>query len=387
MNILGNNKDKFGFYQIGNFKTYSKVESIELHKHTGIHPHWNFNEDVFSKYNWMIEPTETIEELYKKRAQQLRNDYDYIVLFYSGGADSDNVLDTFTKNNIKLDEVASMNYLRADSDPMSMFNAEQTLVAHPKIKSLHQSGITFKHRSIDMSDITVDIIDNSHYSTNRAYYHSSHFGTNHLAKSYIRETVSDYKKLIEQGKKVVFLWGSEKPRLYQENGRYCIKFLDLLDSGVSPRTQLLNREEEYDEAFYWSPDSTDIICKQGHILKRFFEQHNIYKQDKYYSETLIKLPGIEHIFANKNTEDGLSYRSLINLLIYPGYDPKTFTVGKPTSVIVSKRDTVFNNDNYYRTQLDKLCSHLGQLNPYWHNDPSNIHKGLKLCISPAYFLH
>ena len=44
MNSFDHNKDKFGYYLVGDFKTYSKVEAIELHKLTGIHPHWNFNE-------------------------------------------------------------------------------------------------------------------------------------------------------------------------------------------------------------------------------------------------------------------------------------------------------------------------------------------------------
>lgn len=40
-------KDKFGFYQVGKFKTYSKVEAIELSNATAQPVHWNFNDEEF----------------------------------------------------------------------------------------------------------------------------------------------------------------------------------------------------------------------------------------------------------------------------------------------------------------------------------------------------
>jgi len=381
-----NSKDKFGYYQVGAYNTYSKVEAIELGTRLGIHPHWNFNEEFFSNYAWHVEPVEPLEELYRRRAQQIREDYDHVVLFYSGGADSENILSTFLNNNIKFDELATYNYLSADSDPDSFFNSEQVRVSYPRIKQLQEAGIQFKHRVIDMSDTVVNILTDDHYRNNRGYYACSHFGVSHLAKSYIREKVEEYQTIIDSGKKLVFVWGAEKPRIYKENNRYCIRFLDVADSGTATRTQMLNRDWEHDELFYWAPESADIVCKQGHVIKRFFEKYNLYKEDSYFSDTLIKLPGIEYIFANKDTEDGLSYRNLINMLIYPGFNPKIYSAGKPISVISSHRDRVFNQDPVYGTQLGRLKSHLLSLDPYWMSDTTNIEKGLKLCVSPNYYL-
>jgi len=386
MNILGNNKDKFGYYQVGDFKTYSKIESIELHKRTGHHPHWHFNEIEFSTYNWAVEPTETIEELYAKRAQQLRDNYDYIVIFYSGGADSSNIVNSFVNNNIQFDEIATYSFWQADQDPNNFFNSEQLQVSYPRIKQLQSQGVRFKHRAIDLSETAAKILTDNAYRLDRAYYGSARWGVSHLAKGYIRDIVPDYQKLIESGKKVVFVWGCDKPRLYKEDNRYCIKFIDVIDSGISCLTQLNNRESEYDELFYWAPEAADIVCKQGHILKRFFEKYKIYKEEKLHSDSIIDLPDIKTIFANRNTEDGMSYRNLVNTLIYPGFSDQTFTAGKPTSLITSLRDVVFNKDLQYNIQVDRLQSHLRSLDPYWLNDPMDIEKGIKMSISPAYFL-
>jgi hypothetical protein len=384
--ILGNNKDKFGFYQIGQYQTYSKMEAIELHRRIRIHPHWNFNEVEFSKYDWTVEPVETLDELYAKRARQIRESYDHVVLFYSGGADSSNIVNTFVNNGIHFDEIATYNFWSADSDPNNFFNSEQLQVSYPRIKQLQNQGIDFKHRRIDLSEIASKILTNDQYRLNRAYYGSARWGVSHLAKGYIREIIPEYQRIIESGKKLVFVWGCDKPRLYKENNRYCVKFLDVVDSGISCRTQLINNEYEYDELFYWAPESVDIICKQGHVLKRFFEKYKIYKEDRYYSDSIIDIPNINNIFDNRNTEDGMSYRNLINTLIYPGFNDQTFTAGKPTSLITSLRDNVFNKDQSYKIQVERLKSHISQIDPYWLNDPSDIEKGIKMSISPAYYL-
>jgi len=386
MIVLGNNKDKFGFYRIGDHKTYSKVEAIELHKHTRIHPHWDFNQSIFAKYDWTVEPSESLDELYAKRARQIRETYDYVVLFYSGGADSGNIVDAFVDNNIRFDEIASYNFYKADPNPNIFFNAEQVNVSYPRIKKLQQQGIKFQHRIIDMSDAAFKIITDKSYNLNRAYYGTARWGVSHVAKGQIRDYVEDYRRLIESGKKVVFVWGIDKPRLYFENNRYCIRFLDIVDSGISCLTQINNRAWEYDELFYWAPEAMDIVCKQGHILKNFFIKHKIYKQEKYYSDTLIDLPNLDKIFANQNTDDGLSYRNLINTLIYPKFNLKTFTFGKILSLVTSSRDAVFNNDPEFGRQQAVLKQHLSQLDPYWMNDHNNIEKGIKASISPPYYL-
>ena len=95
-----------------------------MHAKTGIHPHWDFNESVFSSYDWTVEPNESIADLYRQRAQQLRDKYDYIVLMFSGGADSTTVLRSFLDNDIKLDEAVSYMSYDATGNKDHFFNAE-----------------------------------------------------------------------------------------------------------------------------------------------------------------------------------------------------------------------------------------------------------------------
>ena len=167
-----------------------------------------------------------------------------------------------------------------------------------------------------------------------------------------------------------------------------MRFLDLLDTSVAPRTQLMGRENEYDELFYWSPNSLDIMTKQGHMLKRFFEKHKLYNedQDRYVSQKKFKIPSIKTIFDNDLTEDRLTFRDLINKIIYPDWNVNTFTVGKPNKMIISTRDEHWNKDQEFRQHTVRLIQHIKSIPDYWKNNPKNIFKGVKLCISPPYFL-
>ena len=97
------NKDRYGFYTVGDHKTYSKLEAIELSGKFKKPVEWKFNQVEFENFNWTVEPPGSLEFWYKQRAQEIRNKYDYIVIWYSGGADSHNVLMSFVRNNIFVD--------------------------------------------------------------------------------------------------------------------------------------------------------------------------------------------------------------------------------------------------------------------------------------------
>lgn len=387
--ILDNSRDHLGYYTVGDFKTYSKVEAIEAHARTGIHPHWNFNDTVFGSYNWRVEPIEPLEELYARRAREIRKKYDYVSIFYSGGADSGNIVDTFVNNGIPIDEIVTYNFHSIDPRKNNFFHAEQYQVSYPKIKELHARGIKFKHKIIDLSEIVYKILLDPKLENNLAYWTNSNYGITHLAVGYIRETDPDYLELINKGLKHAFVYGIEKPRVYIENGRYCLRFIDMIDNGPSIRTQIMDRPWEHDELFYWSPDACDMMCKQGHVLMRFLKKNKELidaNRDIRDDSKKIRIPMIEQSFTRPGTSDGLSYREILNWLIYPGFNPYTFSLGKPMSVLRSLRDEYWRKDIIFDQPFQRLTQHLASLDPYWHCNTSNIEEGLKGMISPPYFL-
>jgi hypothetical protein len=369
------NKDQFGYYMVGDYKTYSKIEAIEIHAKSGVHPTWHFNESVFSQLNWTVEPEQSIEELYRIRAQQIRDQYDYIVLFYSGGADSQNMLNSFVRNGIHVDEVASFWALEGDRDTGSHFSSEIHTVAIPHMLTLSN----VKHRVIDLTQMITEIYTDPDRKFDFLYDMNSMFSPNNYARSLLRERVRDYQDIIASGKRLCFVYGSEKPRTFLENGRYCIRFLDVVDNCVSARTQRLNRDWEHDELFYWSADLPQLIAKQGHLVKNYLRSGNINPAEFSTNTKQRSFGSIQSNSTHYLISQGL------HRVIYGLHN--TYNL-KPSSNWFSERDKWFLNNPHqlagsqnYVNGIDKLKTLLPE---YWTN--GGFSGGIKGCVSPAYWL-
>jgi hypothetical protein len=167
---------------------------------------------------------------------------------------------------------------------------------------------------------------------------------------------SEYTKLIESGKKICFIWGVDKPTVDMDaQGNSWLTFIDARDGqGVAAATQMLNREWEYDEYFFWSPDLPELPCKQGHVVKKFLESLTPQHMDNryvYYGKSAIDSFG-RHVspHGHRGTrKDGDNTYFLLmpglNTLIYKDYNPSLVVCGKPVSVMFSPRDSWFFKDN------------------------------------------
>ena len=97
---------QLGYYKSGEQKFANKHQAL-LHATANsiqeVTYHWF--DDVFDNFDRSKVGTYSLNELYLKRALQLRESYDYLILNYSGGADSWNILKLFLDNNIKLEHI------------------------------------------------------------------------------------------------------------------------------------------------------------------------------------------------------------------------------------------------------------------------------------------
>ena len=373
--------DKLGVYRVGDLKFHSKLQAIDLHTRTGIHPHWDFNEAVFSSYDWTKEPTESISELYRRRAQQLRDKYDYIVLMFSGGADSTTVLRSFLDNDIKLDEAVSYMSYDATGNRDHFFNAEIFRVSIPVADQLKIQYPWLKHRVIDLTEIIVDHYNNT--DSDWFYDMNTCFSPNNTSKESLPLKIKEWADIIHSGKKFCVLYGLDKPRIVHENGKFSFKFLDFVDCAATVKS-IAGQQPYADELFYWTADLPEILIKQGHVIKNYLTRHDMQnlpfiskkKSDLAYRE----VNGVKYWLSNHG----------VHSLIYPGWDIQTFTNGKASSSIFTERDDWFfdlSNQHdikqTWRTGLDELW----RLVPdYWKNNPADIRQGLKACWSKNYYL-
>ena len=93
------------YWQVGDFKTISKVAALERAGGDIRKVRFHWMDEVWDQQNWTKEPEASWADLLRMRVWQLRNQYEHVALFYSGGWDSHTVLMAFIDNGVPLDEI------------------------------------------------------------------------------------------------------------------------------------------------------------------------------------------------------------------------------------------------------------------------------------------
>jgi hypothetical protein len=366
--VAKSNKDHWGFFQVGTFKTYSKLEAIELSGKTKNKIHWHYNDQVFDAFDWTQEPPGSLDFWYGARAQQLRDTYDYIVLLYSGGADSHNMLTAFVKNNIFVDEIAQFFALDGSSnDKMAEVNKEVFVTSAPNTKRLIETNPTYQHtvhRMIDGGKWQTSVLLNENpwdywYTQSNAYFNP--WG---LMMGRLKEIEPAYQKLADQGKRICFLWAAEKLVLDRDHDKNLV--ISISETGMSsmvhPRTQMQNDLTHMDEAFYWTPDMPELLCKQAHVVKRYLENFspaqvdNLNVVDQAHAPALRESKMLSVPINFENSVYNLTIRG-IHSLIYPYWNHDTVVTPKPPSPFFGSKDIWLRDntapDTGYRTWYPK----------------------------------
>lgn len=380
------NKDRYGYYTVGDRKTYSKLEAIDFSHLTGKKIEWHYNRDVYGTYNWQQEPTATLDELYEARARQLREQYDYLVLWYSGGADSHNILMAFVRAGIYIDEIAQYHQLEAhNGNKQSWTNQEVFETSIPITQELIASNpiyATTRHRLVDMTEYQTGLILQDENRWDYFYKINRYYSTNCLSRYYFRERIPDYKRIIDAGKRLCFVYGIEKPVLTKDHTGYWIHFKDGQDHGVSAWAQTNNRAGDYDEFFYWAPDMPELPAKQAHVLRRYIESVTPaqcdgihlslgqYIVDEYGSQAGdTNLTGPLVKFNLVGQDYYLTMRGGHRLL-YPDWNANAIVCGKPRGHMFPPRDGWLWNSSapdlgqhYYSRGIVWMRQHVRHIDP------------------------
>lgn len=349
---------KHGYYIVNGIKTYSKFEAWQLSQDMS-QIKFIFNDDVFTQ-KYQKEPEEDIYELYRRRAVQLREDYDYLVLIYSGGIDSHTILETFLENNIKLDEICtfSNNDVQAKTEK---FNQEVYNAAIPFVETLDLKKIGTQFRLLNIGKLIVDQLDDEyHYENFQHYSFNTPFWRTAVSNHVLKAKIPEHRKLVEQGKRVCYIWGHDKPTIHlNDKQEYCLTVVDAFAGGFSGK-QYNNRvilknyfDNFYDEAFYICREFPEISIKQGYMLVDLLtSMTSTDSRLKHIREIPIFGPYVQY------SSDQWLTKSAVDRCIYPKALMSRFGDDKlyKGSMLFSKKDNWFYESNHKNSAklLDKM---------------------------------
>jgi hypothetical protein len=387
-------KNRFGYYEVGDYRTYSKYDAITTSENTGKKIHWNFNDEAFSCYDWTVEPSDSLPELYRRRAQQIRDKYDYIVLCLSGGADSHNALMSFIKNGIHLDEILTYHCREGDKGDETTFqNAEPFKVAIPFGKMLTDKFPQIKQRIVDMTDMMLRFWrDRPEAKFDFIYYGNACTSAHTFTRGDLKYYVEDYRKMIESGKKLCLIHATDKPSVVYENNQWHARFYDNVDHSVPPNLQMYNRENEHDEFFYWSPDLPELIIKQCHLLKKYFSIPENTEKIKNFPR--FNQWGHEFSLGQSYYKGLRLTNEIIKSVIYPYWTFDTYSNEKsPSGLMFTLRDNWFYGSGTEQSKYFAMgAAKMTQLDKKWFTwryitDDYSLNEHLKIFKTLVYPNH
>lgn len=260
---------KYGYWETDGTEFVRKFDALIHAAAKKTEVYFKYHDELWKNFDRTKLGKIPLKQLYKDRAQMLRDQYDYLILYYSGGSDSHNVLRTFVDNGIKLDEVC-VKWPKALMDgklytPNSVdttarnYWSEWDYSVKPTLdwlKSNHPSiKITIKDYTENIDSINVQPI----------FEILNHVRAGAMLISGV--TSDSVIVLSDQGKKVGNIYGVDKPLLtINDDNQVSMFFTDLALSMANG----VDTPYYTDECFYWSPDYPILAFEMANIAAEYY---------------------------------------------------------------------------------------------------------------------
>jgi hypothetical protein len=249
----------------------SKIRAMMHRKQTGSKISFYYNDDVYDRVDWKKEPPQTLSYYYLEQAKRIRDNHDYVILFYSGGYDSTNILETFHFNGLKIDKIVIVGAFSQDSQSGvdENHNGELYHNSFPYLKDLGLESITqicdYTKHFEKISNFSVNNFGNEWFDEMGAWFSPHNWFWRDIEKYVVPKTM--------ENKRVAFIWGRDKPALFKNHdGKLGFYFRD------KPISSYGNKKDYGTYSFinfYWDPQATDILVKQMHTLKHYMNVYQI----------------------------------------------------------------------------------------------------------------
>lgn len=315
-----------GFYSVGENIYTDKIYALVEASSKNVAIQWHYYDDVFSSIPSTVLGLNSLKDLYKQRAIQLREKYDYLILNYSGGSDSHNILLAFLENNIKLDCVFVSWHMRFTDKNLykvnsldrtnSNFHSEWDLTLKKDLEWLSKKHPEIKIEIKDWTDNLTDSFYNDDLFVSRSAVMPN------ISRGLKLHTYSDTEtELTARGVTVGSIYGADKPHIVEKDNK-C--FCYFMDKSFSAQSNPNNPQGL--EYFYITPDLPLLALEQAYKMYKWFNV-NIDKRQ------IIKAHSRRTDTQNRTLVDHYTeyeqYYEYVKLVCYPYWSFDRFQTNKP----------------------------------------------------------
>jgi hypothetical protein len=323
--------DRLGYYTVGNIRITDATQALLMGTIQDKDPIWHYCEDVFGSIDWTKHIDMSLDSLYLVRLQQLRDNYDHLVLYFSGGADSINILLTAINNNIHIDDIVMYypfplknKFNNTDTSGENNFS-EIEFAAKPILEKYKNQLANTTIRHLDIATANYKLLSYDNW-IEQAPAHSMTVSNRTAAIA----TDPRLQDLAMAGKHVGLIFGIDKPRIVCDDTGYYFSFMDLtLHPFGTPyhyNAKQLLREFVHYEPFYWTPFLPEIVVKQAQVIVACMQT------DPMLNQLIRAVTPDRHVIRMRE--------ELITKYIYSNPE-KIWQTDKPTGTLVRTIDSWF----------------------------------------------
>jgi len=318
-----------GVYNVNGRFFSSKIKSLLYATMVNQPVSFYYYDEVWDKTieTYKYTPDVNLLDMYRIRAEQLRSQYDYLVLHFSGGSDSTTVLESFILNGIKLDEVYVKWPLKLlnsqvytpnnkDFNPTNMLS-EWDFSIKPKLDWLRSVHPEIK---IVVEDWTDDLYQfNTNQITEELFLkHNQNFG---LVNFIFSEMLSKSSmEMQERGMKVGHVYGAEKPLLVYKDESFYTYYSDASTNAVGFQHAHGKTDPTNKINFYHAVDYPELTIARAYKM----------------ADHLTKNPGLIKLVDSANGRLPIEvktkfidlFQKLCAKVLYPNWNMNNFQVDK-----------------------------------------------------------
>jgi hypothetical protein len=354
-----------GFWKAGSECFFNKAEALRYSTAYGMPVTYHFFDEIYARNKG--EPQETLTEIYKQRALQIRSQYDYVVLALSGGSDSTNMLEAFLATGCKIDEVLCYYPVKAIEKMLNTFDPsdtspknhmfEYTMAFTPIVNELLVKHPNIKVTVLDYTDYLLETVDKLAVDSFYLSGLSLHPGT--------AGTSMVFQHMEKLPLNSVCVVGVDKPRVYYNGSldRFSFSFMDF--QNFWPTACMALKLHPCIEQFYYTPDMPEIIHKQYYVIRRLMRR---LIQSGQRSNPLYQQIRRDHPTA-KNVDLYNMQDPFFENILYPNtYRPDIFQTVKPKSIFFIEESDWFTKSgltgervkSIYEGQVADFLNNIGQ---------------------------
>jgi len=311
-----------GYWKVDNQCFFDKSECLRhASKIQNFQITYHYYDHVYRTFDWSKEPSTPLDEMYRNRAQQLRDKYKHLILAFSGGSDSTNVLTTFIKNNIKLDEVVTFFPVKLIEKLQNNFNPLIKTSENFIFEYLGAVKPTLEWLSKNNPDIKITVLD----STEPLYQmiRDTDQAMKHQESGIILSPIKSGQKMLKEytaqfDQETCTIHGIDKPNLVYvpKFDKFNMFFADLSTMHGHIDSPFNQPKTEY---FYHTPDMPELAIKQAHVVKHSVE-HIVKDPTSQMFNNLFRKNGDRYTLLNSS--------NYVKTSIYPEWNTNLFQVSK-----------------------------------------------------------